>query len=297
MTLLLPFLLFFSVSDHSLPPARLPHFRGVQTISTFHVSLKMSLRMFAQLWEQGPLWGRVLVLSAGKWSRPSDDWEGFVLSCKSPHHPAPIRGSFSVRISFWRLRELLKQLGAKPSQNRLGQISITVEGSSTHFQSSDLDRQLRTKWRKAFPSHLQLSSGPKHHTNLKKGGQPSPAPWGPCPAPEMPETPCIILEEPWPSGVFSQLGSPRTWAPCTSQANPLVSSTPWSLVSGALLERFAPFLSLEILYETWHKYLTSTRSEMPVLWESLLPLREKEEHQHLLLRAIISCSNVGVQWK
>lgn len=162
--LLLPFLLFFlSVTTPCHQP--ICHISGVYKPSALSMAwLKMSLRMFAQLWKQGPLQGHVLVLSAGKCSRPTDDWDRFVLSCRSPHHPASIGGSFCVRTNFLRLHEVLKQLGTKPNQNRLGQLSGTVEGTYARLRSLGSERLLRTKWRKAFPSHLQLSSGPKHHT-------------------------------------------------------------------------------------------------------------------------------------
>lgn len=50
---------------------------------------------------------------------------------------------------------MLKQLGAKTIQNRLCGLSITPEGTFTHFWSFNLERFLRTKQRKAFPSHMQ----------------------------------------------------------------------------------------------------------------------------------------------
>lgn len=173
-------------------------------------------------------------------------------------------------------------------------------GNSACFQSLDLERFLRTKWRKAFPSHLQLSSGPKHHTKpQEEQSQPPSAPWGLSPAPEMPESPCTTLEEPWPEECSPSLDlqghellvppKPTTWCP----------QHPKLLYLGVLLERFTSPLSLETLSETWHKYLTSTRSETLMLRESLLSvcyllsLCEKEEHWHLLLRAIIVVSMGG----
>lgn len=82
---------------------------------------------------------------------------------------------------------MLKQLGAKTIQNRRRGLPITPERTFTHFRSLDLERFLRTKWRKAFPSHVQLSSIPGHHPEPREEwSQPPPAPRGPSPAPEMP---------------------------------------------------------------------------------------------------------------
>ena len=188
--MLLPLLLFFwqQLLIPPLPPARLPHFSGVQTISTFHGISENVIKDVCTAVKIGAVAG--LGFSAVSWKvQQTHTTTGRDLHylVGAPCHSASIGGSFCVRTNFLRLHEVLKQLGAKTIQNRQHGLSIMLEGTFTYFQSLDLERFLRTKWRKAFPSLVQLSGIPGHHPkSQEEWSQPLSAPRGPSPAPEMP---------------------------------------------------------------------------------------------------------------
>lgn len=171
-----------------LPPAHSPHFSGVQTISAFHGISENVIKDVCTAAKIGAVAGPCF--SAVSWKvQQTHTTTGRDLHylVGAPCHPVSIGGSFCVRTNFLRLHEMLKQLGAKTIQNRRRGLPITPERTFTHFRSLDLERFLRTKWRKAFPSHVQLSSIPGHHPEPREEwSQPPPAPRGPSPAPEMP---------------------------------------------------------------------------------------------------------------
>lgn len=130
--------------------------------------MKTSARMFAQLWRLGLLHGCHLESVAG----PHDNQWGSALPCRSPCHTASIGSSFCVRTNFPRLHKVLEQPGAKTIWHRHCEVSIAPEGTFTCFWSLNLktSRFLRTKQRKAPPSHMQLLVSQGITTNPRKRG-------------------------------------------------------------------------------------------------------------------------------